>query len=367
MIKRILIIGGYGNFGRFITQSLAKEPKMQVVIAGRSSHKAQSFASTVSAVNPIESVELDISLLSLSSLSKLKPDLVIHTSGPFQSQGYDLATICIDYGCHYIDLADGRDFVSNIEVLNDSANKQNSLIISGASSVPCLTSAIVDHYSSEFSQLEKLDYGITTAQKTARGLATTASILGYTGKPFETLINNKRTRIYGWQGLRFRRYKNLGCRTLSNCDIPDLTLFPKRYKGLKTIRFYAGLEIQFLHVGLWLLSWLVRARIIKNLQPYAQRLLKTSFLFDRLGSGNSGFHMQLSGKGIDNKPKTITFELTARFGDGPYIPCMPAILIAKKLVNQKLSTTGAHPCLGFITLDEYLNGMKDMNISWEVE
>ena len=40
MIKRVLIIGGYGNFGSFITESLAKEANIQVIIAGRSLQKA---------------------------------------------------------------------------------------------------------------------------------------------------------------------------------------------------------------------------------------------------------------------------------------------------------------------------------------
>ena len=367
MIKRILIIGGYGNFGSFITESLAQESNIQVIIAGRSLLKAHNLASSIPSVNPAEYVELDINRLSSNSLTTINPSIVIHTSGPFQSQGYEVAQACIDHGCHYIDLADGRDFVSNIKTLNSLAEKQNSLVISGASSVPCLTSAIVDHYKSEFLQLEELDYGITTAQKTARGLATTAAILGYTGKPFETRIENKQTRIYGWQDLRFRKYKKLGWRLLSNCDIPDLALFPGRYKGIKTIRFYAGLEIPFIHITLWSLSWLVRVGIIKNLQRYAPLLLKTSFLFDWLGSSNSAFHMQLSGKGKGGNEKTITFELTARSGDGPYIPCMPAILIAKKIVNEEITTVGAHPCIDFITLDEYLDGLKDMDISWEVE
>lgn len=367
MIQRILIIGGYGNFGSFITKSLAKEPNIQVIIAGRSLKKAQDLASNISTFNPAECVELDINLLSTEVLSKINPNIVIHTSGPFQSQSYDVAKACMNLGCHYIDLADGRDFVSNVKELDSLAKKQNSLVISGASSVPCLTSAIVDHYKSEFLELEELDYGITTAQKTARGLATTAAILGYTGKPFETLVNNKKACIYGWQGIRFRKYKKLGWRLLGNCDIPDLELFPNRYEGIKTIRFYAGLEIPFIHVTLWVLSWLVRVGLIKNLQKFAPLLLKTSFLFDWLGSSNSAFHMQMTGTDNNGRKKTKTFELTARSGDGPYIPCMPAILIAKKIVNEEISLKGAYPCTDFITLDEYLEGLKAMDISWEIE
>ena len=42
----------------------------------------------------------------------------------------------------------------------------------------------------------------------------------------------------------------------------------------------------------------------------------------------------------------INFELTARSGDGPYIPCMPAILIAKKLASGEIEDAGAHTGAG---------------------
>lgn len=230
--------------------------------------------------------------------------------------------------------------------------------------MPCLTSALVDHYKNEFKILDTLDYGITTAQKASRGLATTEAILSYTGKPFETLINGQMKKVYGWQNIWARKYHALGWRLLGNCDVPDLTLFPKRYPELKTIRFYAGLEVSFIHLALWALSWLVRLKLIGDLKKAAPLLLKASYLFDRLGTANSGFHMVLSGTGHDGAAKAVRFELTARSGDGPYIPCMPAILLAKKLAKSEIQKNGARPCLDFISLDEYLAALGELDIQW---
>lgn len=77
--------------------------------------------------------------------------------------------------------------------------------------------------------------------------------------------------------------------------------------------------------------------------------------------------MELSGIGKDGKPKTIRFELTARGGDGPYIPCMPSILLAKKLAGGELDKTGAFPCTDLITLDNYLAALSGLNITWQVD
>jgi saccharopine dehydrogenase-like NADP-dependent oxidoreductase len=364
MKKRILIIGGYGNFGSFITRQLAQENNLQIIIAGRSIDKACKLAGEPAFSGGVETAAVDINANLAEALARIKPDIVIHTSGPFQFQDYHVAKACIAQGCHYIDLADGRTFVENIITLDEQAREKGVLVISGASSVPCLTSALVDHYHHEFQTLEELDYGITTAQKTNRGLATTSAILSYTGKAFKTLIKGQMRDVYGWQNLHFRKYPELGYRLLGNCEVPDLALFAQRYPDLKTLRFYAGLELPFIHITLWAISWLVRLRLIKNLENWAPMLLKTSYLFDWLGTANSGLHMHLTGIDQNGSNKTIKFNLTARAGDGPYIPCMPAILMAKKLASGEVQTRGAHACMGFISLDEYLGALEHLDISY---
>jgi saccharopine dehydrogenase-like NADP-dependent oxidoreductase len=358
MTKRILIIGGYGNFGSYITESLAAEPDLQIIVAGRSEEKCRVFAAQCKT----DYCVLDIEDNLIAALQKAKPDIVIHTSGPFQGQGYSVAEACIDYGCHYIDLADGRDFVTGISALDQKAKAKGVSIITGASSVPTMTAAVIDHYLPAFQKLTSIDYGITTAQRTNTGLATTKAVLGYAGKAFKTLVHGKMQDVYGWQDTALRKYPELGWRLLGNCDVPDLALFPARYPSLENIRFRAGLEIAGVHIGLWTLSWLVRLRILNSLAPFADKLLQTSRLLDPVGSDNSAFHMQMSGAGKDGAPKTVTFYLVARQGDGPFIPSIPSILCAKMLARDEIKKPGAFPCIGIISLEQYLNAMKDLSI-----
>lgn len=362
MTSRILIIGGYGNFGRIIAKNLALEKNIQIIIAGRSADKAKAFTSTLEAANPPETAALDIDKNLPEKLNQIKPDIVIHTSGPFQGQDYHVARSCIAQRCHYIDLADGRDFVANIGELDKAAKDQGVLICSGASSVPCLSSAVIDHYKKDFARLEKVEYAISTAQRTDIGLATTYAVLSYAGKPFTTMIDGKIRDIYGWHDMKTHNFWRLNKRLLGNCDIPDLEIFPNIYPDLKTIRFQAGPELKILSSGLWLSSWLVRWKIIPSLQSAAPILLKLSRLFDPLGTKNSGFYMTLSGKDNSGKDKEITFDLVARQGDGLNIPAVPAIVMAKKIANGQITQTGAYPCIGFITLDDYLDALSQFDI-----
>jgi hypothetical protein len=360
MTARILIIGGYGNFGSFIAGRLSRKADLKIIIAGRSEEKAKAFAQTLQA----EWAVLDIQTGLDAGLEKIKPDVVIHTSGPFQGQGYGVAEACIRHKCHYIDLADGREFVGNIGKLDKAAKDAGILVVSGASSVPCLTAAIIDRYKSEFQRLDSVDYGIATAQRTNAGLATTAAILGYAGKPFTTRINGLMKTIYGWQGLTARKYPELGWRLLGNCDIPDLALFPQRYPELKSIRFRAGLEVPLLHLGLWALSWLVRAGLIKTLRPFSPALYKTAPLFDIFGTDRSAFHMELQGIGANGKEKILTFYILTDSGHGPNIPCIPSILLAQWLTRERVNQKGALPCMDLIDLDSYLDALKEYRIKW---
>ena len=118
-----------------------------------------------------------------------------------------------------------------------------------------------------------------------------------------------------------------------------------------------------MHIGTWLLSWVVRLRLARSLAGYAGRLLRLSFLFDSLGSDKSGFHMFLGGTGQDGNPMLVRVFMVARQVHGPNIPCMPAIILARRIAAGKAPQPGARPCLDLIDLDEYLGSIAHLDIS----
>src|SRR5690606_4683159 len=99
------------------------------------------------------------------------------------------------------------------------------------------------------------------------------------------------------------------------------------------------------------LSWSVRLKIIPSLQPLAPKLLKLGSSFNLIGSNDSGFFMEMRDR---NPSSRLLFEIVARSGDGLYIPCIPSVVLAKKLIKEEINIAGAFPCVGFVQLDEYL-------------
>lgn len=362
MVARVLIIGGYGNFGGYIARSLANDESIRLLIGGRSADKANAFSASLEAANAAEGHAIDIDGDLAAALDRIAPDIVIHTTGPFQTQDHRVARACIAQACHYLDLADAREFVATIDRLDGEAKAKNVLVVSGASSVPCLTAAVIDAYLPSFARLEAVDYGISAAQHTNRGLATTSAVLSYIGKPMQMLRDGTMETVYGWEDTHAVPYPGLGTRLFGNCDIPDLALFPERYPTLRSMRFCAGHELKALHIGTRMLGVLVRLGMIGSLSDHAGSLLKLAFAFDRFGSGRSGFHMFMSGLGHDGDPLERRIWIVARSGHGPYIPCMPAILLARWLARDRVIAPGAMPCVDLIDLDSYLGALAGLDI-----
>jgi hypothetical protein len=361
-INQVLILGGYGNFGSRIAAALVKDD-ISIIIAGRELQKAEDLRKKLkknAVSHNITVAAFDAHQTLDQQLKRLKPTVVINTIGPFQTADYSIAKTCIQHHVHYIDLADARDFVTGITGLDTLAKKNNVLVVSGASTVPGLSSAVLDHYKNHFTTIDSLRYGISPGQKSPRGLATTQSILTYLGKPLKPWGHQKQKR-FGWQDLYRQYYPELGYRWMANCDIPDLDLFLERY-GFNTIQFSAGMESRALHFGMWMLSYLVRIGFALNLSKHAALLLSLSHLFDALGTTNGGMHMLIKGKNQEGKPLDMQWFILAKDNDGPQIPCVPAIILSQKIIQGTLDIQGAMPCMGMITLEEYMKALEGFSI-----
>ena len=103
----VLVLGGYGFFGARISEALASDRSIRLLVAGHDARKAAALASRLR-LSPEQSMALDAHDPELARrLGELQVATLINTAGPFQSQRYTVATAAIQAGCHYIDLADG--------------------------------------------------------------------------------------------------------------------------------------------------------------------------------------------------------------------------------------------------------------------
>ncbi|MDB5797785.1 MAG: Saccharopine dehydrogenase-related protein [Paucimonas sp.] len=138
---KTVVLGGYGNFGARVCRGLMRCPDINVVVAGRDEERAARLAADLGA--SASHARIDAGHPDLAQqLRALGAGLVIHTAGPFQQQGYDVPLAVAAAGAHYLDLADGRRFVCDFPgVLDGAFRRQGRTAITGASTVPALSSA----------------------------------------------------------------------------------------------------------------------------------------------------------------------------------------------------------------------------------
>jgi hypothetical protein len=174
--------------------------------------------------------------------------------------------------------------------------------------------------------------------------------------------------IAGWHDLHRRRMPTLGRRWFSLCDVPDLALFPERYKVRERVLFHAGLELSLLHLGLWLLSWPVRWRWLRSLAPAAGMIVWLADLFRTFGTDRGGMAVDVAGRLPDGRAVIRRWRLIAETGDGPWVPTLAAVALARALARGAMVERGARPCVGLLTLDEILavaDGLAIQTVSEE--
>lgn len=355
----VLVLGGYGVHGTRICELLARVPALAICVAGRRLEPGIALAQRLG-TGGARPVQLDRDRADDVSayLREQRPDVVIDAVGPFQGRDYGLAERVMTHGAHWIDLGDDRRYVTGITALDARARARGVLVTSGASTVPALSTAVVERLVADLDSLDSIELGISPGQRSPRGLATARSVLSYCGKPIQIVAPAGRTVGRGWSGLVRHRYPPpVGGRWLSAVDLPDIALLAEQYPGIESIELRAGLELSVLHLGLSLLSVLVARGWIASLEPAARLLRGVAGVLDPLGSAAGAMHVTVRGH-AGGRHLARHWTLVAERDDGPYVPAAAASVLVKRLCGAPgyapLAVRGARPCVGLVGIEEFL-------------
>lgn len=370
-VKRIVVLGGYGVFGGLLSQALLRDNQFDVVVAGRTIEKAQAFCTSIGGGSPAFLDRADPAFG--DALARLGPFITIDAAGPFQLYGqnpYQVAEAALDIGSHYLDLSDDPGFTHGITRLNDRAGTLGLVALSGVSSVPALSSAAVETLQEGFREIDLIETTILPGNRAPRGLSVIRAILSQIGRPVMVTRGGRSTYVTGWSGLEKRKITSTSTADLEHrwssfVGSPDLALFPKQY-GAESVLFRAGLELPFLHIGLYLLSFLVRMRLVKTLEPASKIFQTIADWFGPFGSDRGGMQVLLQGPGKDGNNLERVWSLIAEAGDGPHIPAVAANVLCQKLATKSVAP-GARACLGEVTLKDIDAATAHLSVATSIQ
>jgi len=357
MSKTVLVVGGTGVFGSRLVARLAESHDCTVLVASRTRAKAAALIEPLARRYPravLRPFELDRAHLSAQQLRDSDVFVVIDAAGPFQGCEPHLARIAIAAGCHFIDLADARDYVTAFPQLDAAARANSVLAVCGASSSPALSSAVLAELAAQAGAPSEVAIAITPGNRAPRGLAVVQAVLSYAGQPIQVLERGRVRKRAGWSMLHRRTLQGLGRRWFSLCETPDLDLVPQSFATARTVHFFAGLELSVLHLGLWLLSVPVRVGLLRSLAPYAVHLHAIACHLERFGNDHGGMQVQATCWRADGTRVQACWELLARAGHGPYVPTLPALALLRRLLTGSETRRGASACVGLLSVCEIL-------------
>jgi len=362
---RVLLVGAAGVFGSRLAEGLVREPGIDLILAGRTTGTLAKLKHRLGG-GP-ETLIFDRDRAGADAMRKLRVDVVIDAAGPFQRGRTDLIEAAVEAGCHYLDIADGRAFVANIGGFDEAARKRNVVALSGASTTPALSHAVIDRMTEGWHSIDSVRVAISPGNRAPRGLAVVRAILSYAGQPVRLFRGGRWTTAPGWGLTQEIAYPGLGRRVASLCETPDLDLLVERYRPRESAEFFAGLELPVLHYGLLLASLPVRAGLIGSLEPFARPLRFLATLLEPLGTDRGGMVVEVSGTNDDREQVAARWSLVARAGKGPYVPTLAALSLVRRLRDGTLGFRGAGPCVGHLTLDDFETDFQRLGIETGIQ
>ncbi|MBO9709923.1 MAG: DUF4166 domain-containing protein [Caulobacter sp.] len=369
-MKPILLVGASGVFGRRLAAMIARWPDVELVLAARTAAPLEALAAELragGALAQLRAARLDRT--DADGLSALAPFAVVDAAGPFQGQDHAFPRAVLAAGAHYLDLADARDFAAGFEAaLGAQARTAGRWAITGASSTPALSHAALDAMTAGWTRIDRIEAAISPGARAPRGLSVIRAILAWAGAPLRMFQEGRWITRPGWGELRRTPFPGLGRRWTSLAETPDLDLLPARFHPRREATFRAGLELPVLHLGLWLLSLLRRARLLPSLEPLAVVLGEAAGLVAPLGSDRGGMVVEAHGLDEQNRPTLARWGLWAEAGAGPHTPAAPAAAALRALLDDVLpGEPRATACVGLVELAAMLRPLENLPIYARLE
>ena len=358
---RILIVGGYGIFGGRLVELLEGEARLTLLVAGRSLESARKYcAARTKAAATLIPISFDRTSDDVTQLAALSATVVVDASGPFQAYGtnaYRLIEQCMACKVNYLDLADGSEFVAGIAKFDASARAAGVFVLSGVSSFPVLTAAVVRHLSGGIQTIQSIRGGIAPSPYAGVGLNVIRAIASYSGQKIPMRRSGRSaTGSPFTESMRFviavPGRIPLHSKRFSLVDVPDLRALVELWPETTDVWMGAGPVPVPLHWALTGFAWLVRIGLLPNLSWMAGTMhFVTNHV--RWGEHRGGMFVEVAGRSANGEPSVREWHLLAEGDDGPLIPCMAVEAVIRKVLAGAPPPAGARTAMCDVDLSDY--------------
>lgn len=344
---KIVVLGGYGAMGSRICTAIARIPYVECVIAGRNPRRARRLAKSVTASTLRIDAEDEVAL----QKNLAGAFLVIDTAGPFQQRSIAVAQYCASHGIHYIDVADDRQYINDVQQLNATAKRNQCLLVTGAASLPALAAVLVESLAGYYDKIDEIHTAAVAGNQAPVGRASARSLLNKIGVATRLKIHGRWQEAPCWtQSKKITFPAPLLTRRTYIYSVPAIDQFARQY-SVREATFRFGMELGSFNRGLAILAWLRRVGWLKQPASYARLFFGFARWFRRFGGPAYAVQVQVLGTRED---RPVEHSATLYETDSEKLGLLTSIpvTLVKRWIEHGVPDAGAISAIGVVDLDK---------------
>jgi hypothetical protein len=266
--------------------------------------------------------------------------VVVHAAGPFADKDATVLEACLEAGCHYVDIADDRGYVSRVRSFDRRFRDKGLTAAYGCSSLPGLSEALAWNLR-EKSPAPVVNVRVTLfiGNRNAKGTAAVRSVFQVLGKKIKT----PQGTITGFgDGETVTLPKPWGARRVYNFESPEYDLFPERF-GAASVSVKLGFELRAVTRAFSLLAKGPESLRRALLRP----LVRVGNLLNFLGSSGGAVKVEFSH--ADGSVQGATLFAPE---NGQRLAILPCVFVVRRLLSEGTEkTSGAQTAYGILGAD----------------
>ena len=312
-MKRIVVLGGLGFFGRTVIE--------QLKILGISTMIAARRAAADIQVDANEPVSIRTSFSA--------GDLVIDAAGPFQKRSMALLEAAIEIGFDLVDLNDNLRYAEQVLALEGSIARAGICVLSSASSVSAVAAAIVRQ--SKVKTPVRVTGFLAPASRHTANRGSALSLIQSVGRPVRALRDGRLQTIRGWsETRRFAMPDPVGLVCGRLFETADAVYLPRIWPSLREVDMVVDPNTPGVNTLLWLAARLPRFRRLLERQVRLGTWISTT-----IGSTAGGIGYEIE----DASGDVARFAIFS--GKNSFVTAVaPAVLATRAIVDGRLQSTG---------------------------
>lgn len=236
----ILILGGYGYTGKFISRHLLRESKANIILAGRNPERGKEYAKELDDYRDrVRFAYVDATRIETLRAALRGVDLLL-VAAPITQYTESVARTALTAGIDYLDIQYSSHKLTILHTLEEEIQKAGLCFITEAGYHPGLPSAMVRYAASQLDKLERAYTAgyLNMGNSLPYSEAVDELMEAFKNYQAQTFKDGKWTKPSKYDIRKFDFGGDIGWRTCYSMYFEELHRLPEMYPSLTDTGFY---------------------------------------------------------------------------------------------------------------------------------